>query len=136
MLLLSSFYYQTILCTILVPYVPHDDDDDLEMQDAVEEDDGPTDPIDIVRGMNKKEHEVGHPNNNFYIIPEQIIKRRNSINDATCHQDNYTSARKTIDELVSHENICTNIKYSSVVWKITPFHSGVQDTVKEIREKE
>ena len=69
-------------------------------------------------------------------MPEDGIETRNNTNDDTHHPGTYTAAWKNMNELVSHEETCTNKKGGDIVWKVVYFHSVVQDDFKEIREKE
>ena len=86
--------------------------------------------------MDKTEGESGHPNNNFCFTPEDFIKTRNNINDSTRYQGMYVLSWKTINELVGHEETCTNRKDGNVVWKLVHSYSVVQDDFKEVRERE
>ena len=76
------------------------------------------------------------PNNDFCFTAEDFLESRNKVNDATRHQGTYAAAWKVINELEGHEEICTNRKDGSVVWKVVPSHSVTRDDFAEVREKE
>ena len=74
------------------------------------------------------------PNNDFCFTEDDFLRATQEYNDATRHHGIYNNRWDEIKQLEGHEEVCTNAKDGTVVWKVVP--QVLDDELKDVREYE
>ena len=105
---------------------------DAFIQDAFSEEEDNVEPAPETPNNNTEQAQI--PNNDFCFTEDDFVRVRQEHNDATRHQGIYNDTWDKIQELVGHEEVCTNLADGSVTWKVVP--NVYDDELKDVRKHE